>query len=195
MVRSRLDSLVAIQSRAKMIKTVAANKPNGIKGSDWKTRWLRRPSVSRDAAVRNPCEEHTAVNLLRERAGQFQQPTLLFLDPLDIPPSDTVRPLLGGSAHSATRSPPGRADNSTCGQLRRSHTQGGAARAGGHCSKASTPSVAVRGRRWAERSWLIFSCQHRGQFHLPSTAFLHAWKAGENGELLLAGRCVLTWMP
>jgi hypothetical protein len=95
---------------------------NGIKGSDWKTRWLRRPSVSRDAAVRNPCEEHTAVNLLRERAGQFQQPTLLFLDPLDIPPSDTVRPLLGGSAHLATRSSPGRADNSTCGQLRRSHT-------------------------------------------------------------------------
>jgi hypothetical protein len=30
---------------------------------------------------------------------------------------------------------------------------------------------------------------------LPSTAFLHSWKAGENGELLLAGRCVFTWIP
>jgi hypothetical protein len=31
MVRSRLDSLVAIQSKAKMIMTAAANKPSGIK--------------------------------------------------------------------------------------------------------------------------------------------------------------------
>ena len=33
MVRSRLDSLVAIQSKAKMIMTAAANKPSGIKGA------------------------------------------------------------------------------------------------------------------------------------------------------------------
>jgi hypothetical protein len=33
MVRSRLDSLVAIQSKAKMITTAAASKPSGIKGA------------------------------------------------------------------------------------------------------------------------------------------------------------------
>jgi hypothetical protein len=195
MVRSRLDSLVAIQSKAKMIKTVAANKPNGIKGSDWKTRWLRRPSVSRDAAVRNPCEEHTAVNLLRERPGSSSNQLCCFsIHSTYLHPTPSVHSWAGQRiqprAHHQVEPTTRPVDNSAA------HIpQGGAARAGGHCSKASTPSVAVRGRRWAERSWLIFSCQHRGQFHLPSTAFLHAWKAGENGEHLLAGRCVLTWMP
>jgi hypothetical protein len=47
--------------------------------------------------------------------------------------------------------------------------------------------------RWAERSWS--NANTVVNLHLPSTAFLHSWKAGENGELLRAGPCVFTWMP
>jgi hypothetical protein len=122
---------------------------------------------SRHAAITHRPHEHTAGGLLRERAaaGQFQQPTPLSLDPLDVLPSDTLRPRLGGLAHPATRSAPGRANNLTCGQLRLSNAIRQRRARWRSSQKAQHRSVvSITGR-----AKLVSPVARRGQFRHPWT--------------------------
>ena len=112
MERYKLDSRLTVRSKGKMI--------------------------IRNAAVGNPRDEHSAVDLLRERAaaGQFKQPTLLSLDPLDTPPSDT--PFFWAGQHIQPHAhhqlePTTRPVDSSASHI----PQGSAARAGGHEVRAT----------------------------------------------------------
>ena len=158
-----------------MITTAPASKPSGIRGACG-TRWLRRPSITRDAAVTNPRDAHAVVDLLRERAAAGNcndRLRRLSIHSTDPHPTPSVHLWAGQHiqphAHHQVeptldlwRTPPLTSPRRRCTRWRSSQQSQHFV----HCDP--------RGR-WAERSWS--NANTVVNLHLPSTAFLHSWKA------------------